>query len=401
MRALFLGAGASYECGMPLVWEFTNVLRANVLKRLNTKLFNLGSHPGFRSEFESILSNPNIHYEEMIGALEHIQLQRGPDSTIAAHTARQLLDCVQLLLLEDQILTTKLLAEKAKDYSGLKSLVRQQGCLNVFSLNHDINFEEICNLHGIECRDGFYAGEVDRYSNIANFKSLSISQINSDRLNYFGHDGLGVNLLKLHGSLDVFAVEDSNLYLKCAPTPGSPVGAHVREIQKVEQHSIELSQRDNLRTIGELDVLDATGEIQFLRRSLLSGAHKFKGTFDQVAPRALFDEFKARIMMMKEIDVIGYGFGDEHINDVLRSWLYGPGASLNIYDPYRKDVPSSFESMTDKIFISNTGLTKYFHQFESPKNPIAAHFRNQMFEQGRENLKRRRIAVWNADRPSS
>lgn len=399
MKALFLGAGASYECGMPLVWEFTNILRANVLKRLDTKLFDLGNYPRFRSEFESILSNPDIHYEEMIGRLEHIQLQRVSDSTIAAHATRQLLDCVQLLLLEDQILTTKLLAEKAKDYSGLKSLVDKQGCLHVFSLNHDVNFEEICNLHGIECRDGFYAGEVDRYSNIANFKSLSVSQINSASLNYFGSDGYGVNLLKLHGSLDVFSVEDSSLYLKCAPMPGSPVGSHVREIQKVEQHSIELSQRVNLRTIGELDVIDAAGEIQFLRRSLLSGAHKFKGTFDQVAPRALFDEFQARITMMREIDVIGYGFGDEHINDVLRSWLHGPGVFLNIYDPYRKDIPPSFESVADKISIFNFGLTKYLNQFEEPENSISA-FRNQMFEQGRENLKRRRLAVWSADKPS-
>ena len=40
MRGLFLGAGASYEVGMPLVWEFSQTLRENVLKRLETNLFD-------------------------------------------------------------------------------------------------------------------------------------------------------------------------------------------------------------------------------------------------------------------------------------------------------------------------------------------------------------------------
>jgi hypothetical protein len=40
MRAIFLGTRASYECGMPLVWEFTTVLRDNVLRRLDSRLFD-------------------------------------------------------------------------------------------------------------------------------------------------------------------------------------------------------------------------------------------------------------------------------------------------------------------------------------------------------------------------
>lgn len=397
MKALFLGAGASYECGMPLVWEFTNVLRANVLKRLDTKLFNLHGHSDFRQEFEAILSDPNIHYEQMVGKLEGIQLQMREDSGIVSETARQFLDCVQVLLLEDQILTTRLLAEKAKDYSGLKSLLKQYECLHVFSLNHDVNFEEICKLHGVAFRDGFYEGGADRYSNIANFKSLTIEQIDNRALNYFGAEGYGVNLLKLHGSLDIFAVEDKNLYLKCAPPLASPVGLHVQEIQRLEQHSIKVSQQANLRTIGELDVLDVHGEIQFLRRSLLSGAHKFKGTFDQVAPQAFFDEFKARIQVMTEIDVIGYGFGDDHVNEVLNDWLHIPKVHMNIYDPYRKSVPPSLEFAVDNISIFNIGLTEYFAQFEAPKYPSVSYARNKMFQQGREDLQGRRIEAWNID----
>ncbi len=40
MKGLFLGAGASYEVGMPLVWEFSQTLRENILKRLDAKIFD-------------------------------------------------------------------------------------------------------------------------------------------------------------------------------------------------------------------------------------------------------------------------------------------------------------------------------------------------------------------------
>jgi hypothetical protein len=115
VRAILLGAGASYECGMPLVWEFTAVLRSNVLRRLDSNLFDFRKHPTFRTYFESLLSDPTLHYEQMVGKLETIHLQRGANSQIAFDTARQLIDCVQILLLEDQQKATSLLTAKVKD----------------------------------------------------------------------------------------------------------------------------------------------------------------------------------------------------------------------------------------------------------------------------------------------
>ncbi|WP_449101220.1 hypothetical protein [Pseudomonas veronii] len=401
MKALFLGAGASYECGMPLVWEFTNGLRANVLKRLNSKLFDFQKDPHFRTSFEAILSDPDLHYEQMIGKLEALQLDRGPSSEIARTTALQLIDCVQILLLEDQVLTTKLLAEKAKDYSGIKGLLAKHPCLHVFSLNHDINFEEICKFHEIQCRDGFFDQAVERYSNIAKFKSLTKEQINNGVLNFFDTAGVGVNLIKLHGSLDMFAVEDKNLYLKCVPPAEAPIGGHVQEIRRIEDHSLELSQRLKIRTVGELDVTDKDGEIQFLRRSLLSGAHKFKGDFDQIAPIAFFEEFKNRMEAITELDVIGYGFGDHHVNEVLQQWLEAPNVSINIYDPYCKSIPSALSGSAGRVCIMNFGLTDYFQKFDPSNQLLVATVRRKIFELARENLRQRRLSLWKASNEHS
>jgi hypothetical protein len=396
MKALLLGAGASYECSMPLVWEFTGVLRANVLKRLDSHLFDFRKDPSFRAVLESILSAPTIHYEQMIGELEAMYLKRDLHSATAHNTLRQLIDCVQILLLEDQLNTTPMLVEKAKDYAGMKSLLVQHPCLHVFSLNHDLNVEEICKYHGVPCRDGFYDNAAMRYAHIAQFKTLTKEQMYSGNLNFFPADGLGVNLIKLHGSLDVFAVEDKNLFLKCTPPAHDPIGGHIREVMRVEAHSIEVCKRIEMRATGELIVTDHDGRMQFLRRSLLSGAHKFKGTFDQIAPLAFLEEFKRRITTVTELDVIGYGFGDLHINQVLEQWLNTPYVSLNIYDPHRSSIPPTLSAAADKIRILNLGLTGYLKSVESPKEGLFARGRRQFLEKARERLYQKRLSAWPA-----
>lgn len=396
-KALFLGAGASYECGMPLVWELTNLLRVNVLKRLDTRLFDFRSDPMFRSRFEEILSNPNFHYEKIIGTLEELYLTRGAHWKVAYSTLLQLVECVQILLLEEQMYTAGLFAEKVKDYIGIKELINQYPCLHVFSLNHDINFEELCMYHGIQCRDGFFPNGGERYSNVARFATLTREKMESGDLNLLEPEEKGVNLIKLHGSLDIFAVEDKNLYLKCAPPGEGRTGSFLQEIMKVEKHSRDVCARMKLRTIGELNVLDVNGELQFLRRSLLSGAHKFQGSFDQIAPLAFFNYFKKVMPLITEIDVIGYGFGDFHINSVLSQWLSEANGSMNIYDPYRKTTPPELGGDEKKIKVINGGFTQYLGDFGSVPRSVSSSFRKWMIEKTREDIRQRRLAAWKFD----
>jgi len=366
----------------------------NVLKRLDSKLFDFRENPNFRASFENLLSRPDLHYEQIIGELEKIYLARGQDHSIALKTAHQLIDCVQILLLEDQEKTTPLFSEKVKDYKGIKNLISEQTSLNVFSLNHDINFEEICKYHDVPYRDGFFDEAEPRYANIANFKTLKIDQLNDRKLNFFAENEVGVNLIKLHGSLDIFAAEDKKLYLKCTPPIEMKLGGHVQEIRKAEIHSQEVCNQMQTRTVRELLVKDVTGEIQFLRRSLLSGANKFKGSFEQIAPGKFLEEFKERIKTVTQLDVIGYGFGDAHINDILKEWLNIPNASLHIYDPCRSSPPPDLDEHGGKITIFNIGLTQYFYQNERKTQTLLERTRQSLREAARERLRKKRIGVW-------
>lgn len=75
MKGLFLGAGASVECGMPLVWGFTETLTRNILSRLDIKLFDFHGDSEVKSKFTSIFKSETMHYEEMVKALENWKLE--------------------------------------------------------------------------------------------------------------------------------------------------------------------------------------------------------------------------------------------------------------------------------------------------------------------------------------
>ncbi len=140
---------------MPLVGELTNCIRFNLLKRLDGKLFDFRADPAYRETFKSILSDTNLHYEQMVGVLEDTLFAGKGKPQVVQNVTSQILECIQLLLLEDQVNTSALFASKVKDYVGIAALADQQPGLHVFSLNHDVNFEEICKYHGVPYRDGF------------------------------------------------------------------------------------------------------------------------------------------------------------------------------------------------------------------------------------------------------
>jgi len=190
----------------------------------------------------------------------------------------------------------------------------------------------------------------------------------------------------------MFAVEDKELYLKVAPPIDAPLGSHVTEIYRVENHSNGVCANLQTRGIGELFVNDASGELQFLRRSLLSGAHKFKERFEQIAPVAFFNEFKKRLAAATQLDVIGYGFGDRHVNDALVEWIVNPTVSVNVYDPKRSESPPELLGWADRVRIFNFGLTGYCEGLGQSTDSLLSRARKQALEHARERLRQKRAS---------
>jgi hypothetical protein len=78
---LFLGAGASVELGLPLAWELTDELRRwltpEKLCKFNEdwRKHGQGMNGEVITDFISVLVDPSLHYEQILGYLARISHQ--------------------------------------------------------------------------------------------------------------------------------------------------------------------------------------------------------------------------------------------------------------------------------------------------------------------------------------
>ncbi|MGL5452280.1 hypothetical protein [Aeromonas veronii] len=368
MKGLFLGAGASVECGMPLVWQFTSILSRNILSRLDINLFDFHGNDGVKNRFSSIFQSKTMHYEEMVKHLEiwKLKAKTPEEKQIVGGLVSQVTECIQLLLLEIQEKCLPRMKLKFDNYFGLEALLEQQERIEIFSLNHDLIIEELCAYYKLDLKDGFYSNRKHGYDNLGKFRLITSKELSEQALDFYKENERGINLLKLHGSFDIFAIEDKKTYLKSVGN-GS-FGSFVSAIRTIETKSVDVCKKLQKRGVNELFVNDSSGELQFLRRSLLSGGHKFKGEFEQIAPVALFDAFKSRINNVQELVVIGYGFGDEHVNEVMLQWLSNSNNQLTISNPYCEEIPTFLKDYQSQVQIVKKGLTDYLLTVDPSKD---------------------------------
>lgn len=125
MLAFSLGAGASVECGMPLVLPFTATFRENVLKRIDTQLFNFSGNEKIKERFVAIIVNTDMHYEQMVSELEKWKLSSvGKECEIVDGLIKQAMECIQLLLLEQQEKCNPRMQLIFDHYFGLKAIIK-------------------------------------------------------------------------------------------------------------------------------------------------------------------------------------------------------------------------------------------------------------------------------------
>lgn len=122
MLNVFIGAGASVDFGMPLVKQFTNILQTNILKRLDTNLYNFHGQVIIKDKFKTLIGRDDLNYEEMIKHLELWMLSEKGENYQALHgLVSQTVECVHLLLLEIQYKSLFNMMLKFQDCSGIKN----------------------------------------------------------------------------------------------------------------------------------------------------------------------------------------------------------------------------------------------------------------------------------------
>ncbi|MHC6219479.1 SIR2 family protein [Arthrobacter sp. MMS24-S77] len=179
----------------------------------------------------------------------------------------------------------KLLA-RHKDVSYLEplaDLALKQGGLTVATLNYDLTVESMCQAAGVDVDTGIL--------NWTPGKALTFSQ------------GPGsLNLIKLHGSINwtstpkIPGMDDSSRFIR------------TQTLTEIEA----TNNRHPAIVIGDREKLTADGPTLALMHSFEEGLTK--------ADRLI---------------IIGYSFGDAHINSVIRNWINARATrTLTVLDPF-------------------------------------------------------------------
>lgn len=402
MKALFIGAGATYDCGMPLVWELTAEIRrwltpAKLISfNENWKSQGGGWHTDVVSLLVSLLENKNLHYENIIGAIE-VECSRERDQSKRQSYYAALgfvLQAVYGLLMERQVKNTHYALAALEDFSSIKEMAHNNKPLWVFSLNHDCIIEMLALKYGIPLKSGFNE-EVSIPMKTANgsirsfpFERLSRKSIEENQYSFFGDGEFGINLIKLHGSLDIFGQDDELNYLKISAIENNPESLSY-QIQLLNQINQDIAIRDGVVCTNENIYEDEDGEIQFLRKSLLSGAHKFTKKLSQIAPSEFLSLFRGNLNYADELICIGYSFGDKHIDDHMVDWLsFSATRKLTIVNPGINACPERMKHLSGQVECKPIGASDYFMQLSDKESTVFKDMLRKARSLAREKIKR-------------
>ena len=376
LTGLLLGAGASFDIGMPLVRELNRDLKRYMTpERLRS--MNLwqksrgGGVPDQAIEvLIALLDRDDLNYEQIIGNLE-VRSHRTVEQQGFSYLRDYMSESVYLLLLEWHENNKAFVVGNIALLDGMTEFCHRNSPLWVFSLNQDLMIECFSAYSGIPISCGF-TNKVELLplrdengADIGNLETWVLPSEQVGRLSYHFFKGgeKGINLVKIHGSLDVFSIRDGKDFLKLIPTSDGVEGV-IATLLIANKNLRPNGPEASVRTINEIIYADHLGEIQFLRRTPLTGAFKFQEGHSQVIPQQFFNSFRDNLTHLSTLICIGYNFGDLHVNLAIRAWLeMHEERLLVIVDPHRSHIPDPFLHVAPQVeIVTGKSATDYLDE---------------------------------------
>jgi len=336
----------------------------------------------------SLLSENDLHYEAVIGAIE-VEAERryGPQESYES-IRLHLVDMVSRFLIGQHCHEKKFTISGMKHAAGLNKFIESNRPLNVFSLNHDVMIEEICTHLGKPIKAGFHrdieylASAFSRASFNFPFEVLTKANMEDGIFDFFKPGEEGVNLYKLHGGLDTFLFNSCLDFVRFHPREIKN-GSHIDMLVDLNNENHRIEVEDGIRSIEMLTLKDSMGVEQFFDRSLITGAFKFQGrSRGKRALRVFFEKFKTDIFYIKDLICIGYSFGDLHINSIISDWLCSSADHrLIIVDPFCKEAPAFLLHLKKQISIEGKTFLDFLR---GPPATDQEKLERYMFKQLRE-----------------
>jgi hypothetical protein len=372
---LFLGAGASCELGMPLVTEVTTEFKNYFIPKIHSlnegwKKQGGGYHQEVINQTITLLNDQELNYENILGYLQtRAQQHNNPMASQYRSLYIKMLETLYFQLYLHQIKCAPSLKQNLSSFEGLSNFSRDTDILWVFSLNHDIMFELIGEHIGLTIHDAFWPKNIieiplKNSTHVLYADTLTEEELNSGQINILNKvDDKGINLLKLHGSLDVFTYQDGLNLCRIRPVDNNVTG-RIASLRLINEFVGFSDEAGDFLVTNEIVYADKQNTPQFLRRTLLSGAQKFNPKYEQTLPKKMLDIFKSYINYVSHMYVVGYSFGDLHIDFIIKNWLeFSHERLLTIVSPSAK-IPYHFLHLKPQISIVPKRASEFFQEYK-------------------------------------
>jgi hypothetical protein len=361
---MLLGAGFSYDFGMPISRELTEVF-LSLFNRSNTKslIVGMSNHQPFTADrpvnkaaitevFDLLLAykeKSGENYEELLSKIQELSEDYGKsqsDRDSYHYTFSLLYEIIHNLLAIYQSESYKALYHKnLKWFTKLENLLSVEETW-VFTLNHDIFLECLAIDLGISITYGA-TGKIEfPLSNLEMGELIEFSTL--DRCSYrssnpsFLAGEKGINLVKLHGGLSEHEYKDERILCNqsLSKSTSKELISDFYKIQRMAYYH----QGQKIPDSKDRAITNTNGELDLISKAMLTGGRKYSKTAKPKEGEEKLVIFDDILGQLDELTIIGYGFGDKHVNfRIANAMARREDLSIRIVDPNLKKVPEFLE----------------------------------------------------------
>lgn len=333
-KSLLLGAGFSYDFGMPLAAELTDVFLRLFNKRSAKKFGDLLSkHEPFGADrpinkkaiFEGIdlvlyyKAMQGGNYEELLANLQNLGNTAGKnqsDKDSYHYLFGRFYRIIHSILTQYQFESYQVLYPLNFQWFSKFENLLSDGETWVFTLNHDLYIECLAVDLGLPITYGDDKSISFPISNIEMDRGVEFTYSERNRLNvnysnYFKKKK-GINVVKLHGGLSEIEYKDGNLLCNQSliKQNSSEIILDFKKICDMAYYH----QGEKIHGGRDRIITNSDGELDIIRNSMLTGGKKYSNTTNIKKGEEKLKVFDDILQSTDELTIIGYGFGDSHIN---------------------------------------------------------------------------------------
>lgn len=350
------------------------------LRKLNTTWRARGfGHPDeVVGDVARFLELPDFDYESLLGHLEAQYLDDAREGFAASYHGLYawLAQMVYLTLYRRQVEHRKVCREGLQYFAGIVPLAKTNAPLWIFSLNHDVLVESVAALFGIPISCGFTPRTVVLPCRNASGRPiaklvgevLGAADLANGHLPFLPLGSFGINLLKIHGALDVFAWGDGSSLLKLKPAEAT-FDAIIDALQIANEGLLDPGLvsslvPDPLAVMNQIPYLDAADKPQVLRRTLLASVARITDPYPQLMQRRFLEYFRANLGQVDRLVAIGSSLRDTDVHDILTDWLATTNQhQLEIVDPGMQQIPTFLAPFSTQVALTSLSATACFERY--------------------------------------